>query len=96
MRCKPKHLLCSNTTNSSPDKQRGVSKETTGKEREREGMGWDDGGGGGGVDHCLCHKQPFALPDITGDSLSAWLEGTRGERESKQCTPRCSMVLCHV
>lgn len=95
MRCKPKHLLCSNTTNSSPDKQRGVSKETTGKERERE-RGWDDGGGGGGVDHCLCHKQPFALPDITGDSLSAWLEGTRGERESKQCTPRCSMVLCHV
>lgn len=40
MRCKPKHLLCSNTTNNSPDKQRGVSKETTGKEREREGMGW--------------------------------------------------------
>lgn len=37
MRCKPKHLLCSNTTNSSPDKQRGVSKETTGKERERGG-----------------------------------------------------------
>lgn len=95
MRCKPKHLLCSNTTNSSPDKQRGVSKET-GKERERGGGEWDDGGGGGGVDHCLCHKQPFALPDITGDSLSAWLEGTRGERESKQCTPQCSMVLCHV
>lgn len=46
------------------------------RDLKREG-GWECGGGGG-VDQCLCHKQPLALPAIMG---TRYLHGWKARRE---------------